>query len=70
MNRTISLVTILLLVTVAAFAVDEPEPVLYFSFDNDSKKEVKDLSGNGNDGKMPIAGKFFVLNLHPSRLLL
>lgn len=58
MNRTISLVTILLLVTVAAFAVDEPEPVLYFSFDNDSKKEVKDLSGNGNDGKMPIAGKF------------
>jgi len=48
----------LLLVTVIAFAVDEPEPVLYFSFDEDSKKEVKDLSGNGNDGKIPLNGKF------------
>jgi hypothetical protein len=58
MNRTISLAAILLLLTLTAFAADEPEPVLYFSFDSDSKKEVKDLSGNGNDGEIPLDGKF------------
>ena len=58
MSRTIYLTTILLLVTVTAFAVDEPVPVLYFPFDNDSGDEVKDLSGNGNDGDIPLDGDF------------
>ncbi len=58
MNRTISLAAILLLLSLTAFAADEPEPVLYFSFDSDSGKEVKDLSGNGNDGEIPLGGDF------------
>ncbi len=58
MKKTISLAAILLLLTLTAFAADEPEPVLYFSFDSDSGKEVIDLSGNGNDGEIPIDGDF------------
>ena len=33
-------------------AKEEPSLVLYFSFDEGSGKEVKDLSGTGNDGKL------------------
>lgn len=58
MYRTIALATILLLMSVTAFAVDEPEPVLYFSFDNDDGDEVIDLSGNENNGEIPLDGDF------------
>jgi len=58
MYRIIALTTILLLMSVTAFAVDEPEPVLYFSFDSDEGDEVIDLSGNENNGEIPLNGDF------------
>jgi len=47
-----------LFLVVSVFAVDEPQPVLYFSFDGDSGDEVEDLSGNGNDGAISGDGDF------------
>ncbi len=58
MNRTIVFTGIFLLLAANVFAVDEPEPVLYFSFDEDSGDEVEDLSGNGNDGAIVGNGEF------------
>jgi len=41
----------------SVFAADPPEPVLYFSFDEDGGDEVEDMSGNENHGTIPINGK-------------
>jgi hypothetical protein len=58
MNRTIVVTAILMLLITTAFAAEEIQPVLYFSFDEDSGKEVEDLSGNENHGELPLGGKF------------
>jgi len=50
MNRIVVFTGIFLLFASIAFSADEPEPVLYFSFDDDAGDVVEDLSGNGNDG--------------------
>ena len=51
MNRMLIFLGISLILAVNAFAVDEPLPVLYYSFDEDIGDEVEDLSGNENTGK-------------------
>ena len=58
MKRTILFTCIFLFLVANVFAVDEPQPVLYFSFDGDSGDEVEDLSGNGNDGAISGDGDF------------
>ncbi len=58
MKRIIIFTCIFLFSVVNAFAVDEPQPVLYFSFDGDSGDEVEDLSGNGNNGTISGDGDF------------
>jgi len=58
MRQTVVLLAIWLFLAGNAFAQDAPEPVLYFSFDSDSGDTVKDLSGNGNDGDIPLQGRF------------
>lgn len=57
MNRIIVFTGIFLLLTMNVFAVDELKPMLYFSFDKDTKNVIEDLSGNGNNGKIFGSGK-------------
>lgn len=57
MNRIAVFTGIFLLLAVNVFAADPPEPVLYFSFDEDDGDEVADMSGNENHGTIPINGK-------------
>jgi hypothetical protein len=58
MNRIAVFTGIFLLFASIAFSADELEPVLYFSFDNDSGDTVEDLSDNGNDGTIVGDGGF------------
>jgi len=58
MNRTIVLTIIFLFLAINVYAVDDPVPVMYFSFDNDNKDEIIDLSGNKNNGKVFGNAKF------------
>jgi hypothetical protein len=57
MNRIIVFIGIFSFLAMNVFAVDELQPVMYFSFDNDTKNVIEDLSGNGNDGKIVGSGK-------------
>lgn len=58
MNKIIAVGAILLILTITAFAAEEIQPVLYFSFDEDSGEEVEDQSGNENHGELPLDGEF------------
>jgi hypothetical protein len=57
MNRIVVFTGILLLLAMNVFAVDELKPVMYFSFDKDTKDVIEDLSGNKNNGKIFGSGK-------------
>ena len=50
MSRIFAFTGIFLFFASIAFSADEPGPVLYFSFDDDTGDAVEDLSDNGNDG--------------------
>ena len=58
MNRIAVFIGIFLLLAVNVSAVDVPEPVMYFPFDEDLGDDVEDLSGNGNDGTIVGNGKY------------
>ncbi len=63
MKQTATFMGIFFLLVMNVFAADPPEPVLYYSFDEDFDDEIEDLSGNENTGTVfgggkPAEGKF------------